>query len=369
MRWLPQSVEGRLAVGVVAVVVGLNVIALVVDALVPSPEGPRSSSFATAPHGVAAWADLERESGAEVRALRSRPSDDTLPSDGTVVVLDPEDFSVGQARALRRFAERGGRLVAGGADPGDWLAALTGERAAPEWTGGGSDTARVLVPAPETGAATRVTAAGDGRWAKAKGALPLVAGDDGPIVLLRTAGEGRIALIADTSPLHNRRLDEADNAALALALGGPGPITFVESVHGYGTGTGLAALPGRFRWALVLLTLSALLLIAARWPRMGPPEPPERPLFPPRRAYVDALAATLARSRDRTSAVQSVRSAARARLARRAALPRDADAEAWAGAARAAGLTDEEARAIQEETDDDGVAAGRALARLNGGAV
>ena len=135
MRWLPQSVEGRLAVGVVAVVVGLNVIALVVDALVPSPEGPRSSSFATAPHGVAAWADLERESGAEVRALRSRPSDDTLPSDGTVVVLDPEDFSAGQARALRRFAERGGRVVAGGADPGDWLAALTGERAAPEWDG------------------------------------------------------------------------------------------------------------------------------------------------------------------------------------------------------------------------------------------
>ena len=53
--------------------------------------------------------------------------DDTLPSEGTVVVLDPEDFSPGQARALRRFAERGGRVVAGGADPGDWLAALTGE--------------------------------------------------------------------------------------------------------------------------------------------------------------------------------------------------------------------------------------------------
>jgi hypothetical protein len=365
VKWLPQSLEGRLAVGVIAVVVGFNLVALLVDALVPSPEGPRSSSFATAPQGVAAWADLERESGAEVRALRSRPSDDSLPSEGTVVMLDPDDFSPGQARALRRFAERGGRVVAGGADPGAWLPALTGERAAPEWTGGGSDTARVLVPAPETGAARHVTAAGEGRWSDPKGALPLVQGGDGPIVLVRTAGKGRIALIADASPLQNRRLDEADNAALALALGGSGPITFVESVHGYGTGTGLAALPGRFRWALILLTLSAFLLIAARWPRMGPPEPPERPLFPPRRAYVDALAATLARSRDRTSAVQSVRSAARERLARRAALPRDADAEAWADAARAAGLTDEEARAIQEDTDDDGIAAGRALARLS----
>ena len=190
--------------GVVGVVVGFNVVALLVDALIPSPEGPRSSSFATAPHGVAAWADLERESGVEVRALRSRPSDDTLPSEGTVVVLDPEDFSPGQARALRRFAERGGRVVAGGADPGDWLAALTGERAAPEWERNGSDTARVLVPAPETGAASSVTTAGDGHWNDVKGALPLVQGDDGPIALVRTAGDGRITLIADASPLQNR---------------------------------------------------------------------------------------------------------------------------------------------------------------------
>jgi hypothetical protein len=119
------------------------------------------------------------------------------------------------------------------------------------------------------------------------------------------------------------------------------------------------------QWALVLLGLSALVLIAARWPRLGPPEPPERPLFPPRRAYVDALAATLARSRDRTAAVESVRSAARERLARRAALPRDADAAAWNAAARAAGLDDSEARALQDGSDEDGIAAGRALARLS----
>ena len=106
MRWLPQSLEGRLVLAVVAVIVGFNVVAVLVDALIPSPEGPRSSSFATAPHGVAAWADLEREAGVEVRALRSRPSDDTLPSEGTVVMLDPDEFSPGQARALRRFAER-----------------------------------------------------------------------------------------------------------------------------------------------------------------------------------------------------------------------------------------------------------------------
>jgi hypothetical protein len=358
-RLVPRSTEGRAAFGIVAVVVALVAITVVVDALVPSPGGPRSSSFATAPDGFAAWADLARRSGREVRTLRERWSDDTLPAEGTVVVLDPDDFTRGQARALRRFAEGGGRVVAGGMDPGPWIDELARGL---EWERGGEEDARVLVPAPETGAASALRTGAEGRWERAGEALPL---DDGPIVLVRTAGEGRIALVADPSPLQNRLLDDADNAALALALAGPGPVTFVESVHGYGTATGLAALPARFRWGLILLGLAGLLLIAARWPRLGPPEPPEEPLFPPRRAYVDALAATLARSRDRASAVESVRSAARERLARRAALPRDADAAAWADAARAAGLPDDEARALMDDTGDDGIAAGRALARLS----
>jgi hypothetical protein len=359
---VPSSREGRAVFWIAAVVVGVIAITLVLDALVPSPEGPRSSSFATAPEGVAAWADLARRSGREVRALRERPSEDALPAEGTIVVLDPEELTPGQARVLRRFAERGGGVVAGGREPGPWIEELADGL---EWERGGEEAARVLVPAPETGAAAELRTAGEGHWAESGGALPVAAGEDGPIVLVQTAGEGRIALVADPSPLQNRLLDEADNATLALSLAGPGPITFVESVHGYGTASGLAALPDRYQWALILLGLSGLLLIVARWPRFGPAEPPEEPRFPPRSAYVDALAASLARSRDRSWAVESVRTAARERLARRAALPQDADAGTWAAAARAAGLTDEEAAALTAEASDDGVAAGRALARLS----
>jgi Domain of unknown function (DUF4350) len=364
MRLVPRSREGRAGSAVAAVIGLLVVVTIVVDALIPSPEGPRSSSFATAPEGIAAWAELARRSGREVRALRERPSDDTLPTEGTVVVLDPDGLTRGQARALRRFAEGGGRVVAGGVDPGAWLEELAG---GVDWDRGGDEAARVLAPAPETGAAAELAVAGEGHWGEPGEGRPLVAGGDGPIVLALDAGEGRIVLVADPSPLQNRLLDHADNATFALGLAEGGPVTFVESVHGYGTATGLAALPARFRWGLVLLGLSGVLLIVARWPRFGPAEPAERPLFPPRRAYVDALAASLARSRDRRSAIESVRSAARERLARRAALPRDADDGAWAAAARAAGLSDDEARAlIGNVTDDDGVAAGRALARLSG---
>jgi hypothetical protein len=314
VRLLPKSREARIGFGIVGVLVAFNLVALAVDALAPSPEGPRSSSFATSPQGAAAWAELIRREGREVRRLRDRATDDTLPAEGTVVMLDPDGFSRDQARALRRFAERGGHVVAGGAEPGSWLDALT-DGDAPDWQSGGERDARVLVPAPETAGAASLETAAAGHWDEAGDALPLAAGDDGPIVLVEQVGEGRIVLVADSSPLQNRLLDEADNAALATALASPGPVVFVESVHGYGTATGLAALPARFRWALVLLGLSGLLLIVARWPRMGPPEPPEEPLFPPRRAYVDALAATLARSRDRRSAIESVRAAARERRA------------------------------------------------------
>ena len=255
-------------------------------------------------------------------------------------------------------------MVAGGAEPGRWLAELAGDGPGPRWDDGGDPRARVLGAAPETGGAAVVRTAEVGHWESDGDAQPLVAGADGPIVLVDGAGDGQIAYVADASPLQNRLLGEADNAALALGLAGPGPVVFVESVHGYGTATGLAALPARFGWALVLLACSGVLLIVARWPRMGPPEPPEEPLFPPRRAYVDALAATLAKSHDRTAAIADVRSAARERLARRAALARDADDEAWFDAARAAGLDREEARALIDG-DDDGIAAGRALARLS----
>jgi len=51
-RLLPKRTEARFVLAIVAVIVGLNVIAIGVDALVPSPEGPRSSSFATSPEEV-----------------------------------------------------------------------------------------------------------------------------------------------------------------------------------------------------------------------------------------------------------------------------------------------------------------------------
>lgn len=362
---LPANPAARAVLAVVAVLLAVNLVSAAIDALAPSPSGPDSSSFATSPRGLAAWAELERRAGVKVSALRRPPSATSLPAGGTVVLLDPGRLQRSEAEALRGFAERGGRVVAGGA-PAEWVESLLKVETAPDFDRDAAETAERLAPAPETAGVARVRTAGDGRWLSAGGALRALGTRDGALLLLARAGRGRIALLADASPLQNRLLDEADNAALAVALAGEGPLTFVESVHGYGPARGLRALPARFGWALIGVALAALCFGVARGRRLGPAEPERRDLAPPRRAYVDSLAATMAKGKQRDEAVAPVREEARRRLAKRAGLGRESDDEAWLAAGRAAGLDAEAARALLGPARDDVtvVATGRALAGL-----
>jgi hypothetical protein len=187
-------------------------------------------------------------------------------------------------------------------------------------------------------------------------------------VAVSRLGRGRVYLLADSSPLQNRLLGRADNAALGLALAGTParPVAFLESYHGYGRSSGLSALP--LAWKLLLggLGLAALVYMVARGRRFGPPEPEGRELPPPRREYVDALAVSIGRSRRRDEAVEPVRRAARQALLRRVARPPDADDDAVREAARRIGLADEDAEALlgPVRTDADVLGIGRAFARI-----
>lgn len=368
-RWFSALSPRWRAMVVIGLLIGLvNVVFAGAQALTPRPSGPDSSSFATAPGGVAAYADLLARSGHPVQRLRTPPADARLDPRSTLVLLDGDILPDEDTSAIVRFVRAGGRLVTGGAPPGDIVEELGAGK--PEWGGDGPGVARVLVPIAETDGVERVSADGAGGFNSAAGALPALGGDGRALMLVATVGRGRAILLADASPLQNRLLGRDDNAALGLALAGESgrPVVFAEAVHGYGEAAGIGALPRRWRWALAGLGVAGLVWLTAHVRRLGPVEEEERRVAPPRRAYVDALARSLARSKRPAEASAPVRAAARAELVRRGGLAPDADEAKIRGAADALGLSEEESAALIADAARDEEAqalrSGRALARL-----
>jgi hypothetical protein len=352
-------VSGRrtwIAVGVLGgAIVLVNVALVLARHYTSDPGGPTSSSYATAPTGLAAYADLLARDGRRVTQLRDAPARAHLDPGSTVVLLDPDIVRRADAEALQRFLVAGGRLVAGGAEAPGWLDAVL--RRPPSWSGEGIRVARTRTRVPETAGVRRVETAGRGSWARAGQARPVLGagGRTRALLLVTQYDRGRIVLLADASPLQNRFLAHADNAKLGLSLAGPPgrPVAFVESVHGYGRASGVGAIPTSWRFALGGLVLAALVLIWARGRRLGPPEALERPLPPPRREYVEALAALLERSRDPAAAVGPLQAELRRRLERQGP----------------GGLSPDEVQAAlaAPKRPEDVLAAGRALARLERG--
>lgn len=85
------------------------------------PSGPPSSSYATSPDGVAAYADLLGRFGHPLQRLRTALSESDLSSATTVVVLDAGTLSQEDVSAAQDFLVRGGRIVVAGTPPGALL--------------------------------------------------------------------------------------------------------------------------------------------------------------------------------------------------------------------------------------------------------
>ena len=347
-----------------AVVVVFVAASVAIDRFAPTPSGPEGSSYATAPEGAAAYAELLHRDGRPVRRVRTPLADERLDPGTTLIVLDPEQVIPSEARAIGRFVRAGGRLVAAGASV-RWLERVLDDP--PAWGPSAPGRAGVVVPVPETAGVTTVAFAEGGRWSALDGALPILATPEGPVAAVARAGSGRVVLLADAAPLYNGQLARADDAAFGLAIAGGSrrPVAFLETVHGYGEATGLAALPARALWVLAGLALAALALVWSMARRLGPAEEEARPPAPPRRDYVEAVAAALEGSGDRAGVAGAAARGARRRLELRAGLrPGAAEPELREAAARL-GLDEAETAAVLGEGDDV-LAAGRALARLEG---
>lgn len=367
-RWRALSPASRAVTCVLVAIVSVNVLLAGVQRLTggPGPGGKPSSSYATAPDGAAAYAELLSRHGHPVRRLRSTLDEVTLDTAVTIVVLDPEELEAEESDALERFVRDGGRLVAAGRETAPTLRRLVGDGVV--WSPRGVEQASPLAPAAEVAAVRSVRAGSEGSWAAVGAALPVLGHGEQVLAAVAGVGRGRVVLLGDASVVNNRLLDEDDNAAFGIAAVGPRarPVAFAEASHGYADGEGLGALPLRWRWVLAGVALAVLVWMWSRAKRFGPAEDATRALPPPRRAYVDAVAATLARTRQPEAALEPLRTVARAALARRAGLPAEADdSELVEAARRLGGPADDVARLLvpsRVKDDEALVGAGRAAA-------
>jgi hypothetical protein len=285
----------------------------------------RSSSFDIGDDGTRAYADLLVHYGYTVLRQEGSLAHAGLPPRGTVILFDAPALATDEANRLLAFVSDGGRLVVGGADP-PFLGRLL--RNPPAW--GSVRRARWSVDDPrEFGRVSEVATASEGAWTY-PGSTTVRVGDQGESLLTEMhLGFGSMVFVADTTPFNNFLIGSADNAAFAVAVAGSQsePIVFAEGVHGYEGATGWAALPSRWRLALVVLLAVAALFAWSRGVRLGPPESEERELAPARAEYVDAIGATLHRVADRESSRAAMAAAARALLtARGTALPDESGA-------------------------------------------
>jgi hypothetical protein len=330
--------------------------------------GERSSSYATGTDGLAAWAELLERFDHPVERRREPLSADGIDAAATLVVLDPDALDAVAARALRRFVERGGLLVVGGARLAPSLSSVV-----PDPPRAVATPRRVFA---EVAGATglegirSVRAEGGLAWSRDSVDEVLVAAGDDVLLARARVGRGVVLLLADTTAVHNAGLATGDHAAFALFLAGDAgrTVVFAEHEHGYGGSGGLGALPRRWQWALALLGVATVAAMWSRGRRLGPPEDAARPLPPPRAAYVDALAATLHRAGARDDVAERLASAVRSRLAASGALGPDPPREQLVEHARRARLTEHEIRVVLDGARDDAdlLAAGRALARVQG---
>lgn len=351
----------KVGIGLAAFVIALNVLLVLVHQLSGgTPGGPTSSSYATAPRGVAAYASLLGRSGHRVSRLRGDVAGTALDPTGTVVLLDPAEFvSDADADELHVFVAGGGRLVVGGA-AGSWLRRIAPD--APIWSPTAAGGLHALAPWAGLGRVNRLETPGSGSW-EGGAALPVLGSAERSLLSLAAVGGGRVWLLANVAPLQNRLLGDADDAALGLLLAGPPSrdVTFLEGYHGYGKASGFAAVPGRWWIAFGLLALATLTLMLASGRRFGPPQSSARELPPPRREYVESLGGVLARARPRRDAIAPVEARIRKLVAERVG----ADQDLVRGAVRL-GIPEPEAAVLGQpaRTEADVVAVGRILARL-----
>jgi hypothetical protein len=368
LRW---RVVMLVAAAVVAIELGLSLVGGIVG---NAPAGNQSSSsFGTSSSGMAAAAELLSDHGHQIDRLTRPVADANLPSDSTLFIVDPVGWTGQDTAKVASLVAMGVHIVLVGHPPSDaLLMAIFGSRTIPRWRTEASGTATAVGSTSLVAGVTTVSSSAVGSIRPTGQTTPVLVGTHGVLGVSGAASSNRNSvLLASSTFMTNAALTEDDNAAFVLNLAGSPTrsAVFDEFDHGYGrTGTGLAGLPGWWRWGLALTLLAVVVWMISAARRFGPVEPAARKLIPARVEYADALAANLASLPEAQldGAVEPLRKEARQLLCRRCGVLSAADDEEVKRAGKAAGVPDQVLAGVLETANSghDALDLGRALAWL-----
>lgn len=306
--------RSRAGLGALLVAGLLMLVGLTQSAAEPPPtDGPPGSSYATHGGGVAALVALLEANGYDVARVRTSLAVVPPGPDDVVVVINGGRLDQEDVDAVRRHVSEGGRLLVGGSTQLDGITETPPSGFIPT----DQSSARLL---PVAGFDEVEDVAGEWAWEDPGSLLPLVGNQEGTLLGIEAVGAGSVVALADETVLANGAIDQRDHALLALLAVGDtaGSVRFVEYIHGFTQPTGLAALPTRWKQALLVIGLAGLIWLIGRGRRFGPVEETSRGLPPPRSAYLDAVAASLEASGD-PAAAAPLTAAIERELARRGA--------------------------------------------------
>lgn len=327
-RWTRGIVLGVVIVGL------LLVLYLLTGGRSTTPLDPAS----TRPEGAHAIGELLKQRGVTLdRVTRYADARRSLDGGETLVVSNPDLLTDGQARGLGRAAADSDVVLL---EPGDDVLNNLGVDVYP--TGDALPIARepgCELPAARRAGSIRV----EGTMYAGSGTATSCYGDDSQAALVRAddgTGDGTVTAFGSPSTLTNERLADRGHAALALNMLGqhdrlvwyvPSPEDLPDGGSGDEDAMSLL-IPDWLRMALVQVAVGVVLLMLAAGRRLGPVVTEPLPVVVRASETVEGRARLYRRGRARDRVADSLREAARHRVAPRLGLSTAPDRRALVAA-------------------------------------
>ena len=328
---------------VVAAGVGIVILGTVAAIVAPPADATDAgtSTYSAGSRGMKGAFLTLRELGYQVeRSIEPMTAVAADPPRTTIVLSGAEAPSEQDRRAIREFIERGGTIIAIGANGAYALGLKVPAGPASPLFAERVEVVGRIAPSPVSAGAAGISMAADGPRPAMPDAYVPVYGSaaDTAVVYAASIGLGRSVWLADSTPLSNKYLDQASNLRVLLNVVGPmngRRVLFDEHYQGYKRSLWSYVAGTPLPWVGVQagLVLVAVLLTYSR--RQGPVRPPHTDVRTSPMEFVEMLGALYRRANARQAAVHAARMRLRRAIATACGVPVASDDETLARAAGA----------------------------------